>query len=174
MSSFNRALLCKQGWRLLKNTDTLAFRVLQAKYFLRKSFMDSKLGSNLFFTWQSIWATKKTLAKGIRWRVWNGRNIKVWKDLWIPKLRNFIPEPPTNQNVEDTRVNELMEEDTNQWNMEKLNDLFPAHVAEMIQEIPIATSNADDILVWSYEEKGVYNVRSGYRLLTKIYGYTNR
>ena len=66
-------------------------------------------------------------------------------------------------------MNELMEEDTNQWNMEKLNDLFPTHVVEMIQEIPIGTSNVDDILIWSYEKKGVYNVRRGYRLLTGYY-----
>ena len=33
MSKFNIALLCKQGWCLLKNTNTLAFQVLQAKIF---------------------------------------------------------------------------------------------------------------------------------------------
>ena len=66
MAKFNIAILCKKGWRLLKNTNTLVFKVLQAKYFPGKSFMESKQGHNTSFTWQSIWATKKLLEKGIR------------------------------------------------------------------------------------------------------------
>ena len=42
MVKFNIVLLCKQAWRLLNNTNTLAFQVLQAKYFLERSFMELK------------------------------------------------------------------------------------------------------------------------------------
>ena len=54
MAKFNIAMLCKQGWRLLKHTYTLMYQVFQAKYFLGKSFMESKQGHNSSFTWQSI------------------------------------------------------------------------------------------------------------------------
>ena len=61
MAKFNIALLSKQGWRLLKNTNTLAFQVLQTKYFPGRTFIESKQGHNSSLTWQSIWAAKKTL-----------------------------------------------------------------------------------------------------------------
>ena len=66
MAKFNIAMLCKQGWRSLKHIDTLLYQVLQAKYFPEKSFMESNQGHNSSFPWQSIWATKKTLEKGLR------------------------------------------------------------------------------------------------------------
>ena len=109
------------------------------------------------------------MAKGLRWRVGNGRDIRVWKDPWIPKLGNFLPKHVPDDNAEDTRVNELIEEDTKKWNIEKINEMFPANVAEMIQGIPIGNLNAEDILVWHQEENGVYSVRSGYRMLTGYY-----
>ena len=65
MAQFNIAMLCKQGWWLLKHKDTLAHQVLQAKYFSGKSFMEAKQGHNSSYTWQSIWATRKTLEQGL-------------------------------------------------------------------------------------------------------------
>ena len=65
MAQFNIAMLCKQGWWLLKHKDTLAHQVLQAKYFPGKSFMEAKQGHNSSYTWQSIWATRKTLEQGL-------------------------------------------------------------------------------------------------------------
>ena len=112
MAKFNLALLCKQGWRLLKNKDTLVYKVLQAKYFLEKSFMESKLGNNSSFTWRSIWATKRTLEKGLCWRVGNGRSIWIWKDPWITKLNNFMPQPTLVGLDENAMVSELIDEET--------------------------------------------------------------
>ncbi|XP_037495366.1 uncharacterized mitochondrial protein AtMg00310-like [Jatropha curcas] len=43
---FNIALLGKQGWKLMVNPDSLAARVLKAKYFPTCSFLEANLGSN--------------------------------------------------------------------------------------------------------------------------------
>jgi hypothetical protein len=43
LRSFNRALLAKQGWRILQQPSSLLSQVFQAKYFPGKSFMDAKL-----------------------------------------------------------------------------------------------------------------------------------
>nr|GMD63473.1 uncharacterized protein LOC109159432 [Ipomoea batatas] len=43
---FNIALLAKQGWRLLSNPESLASRLLRARYYSLGNFLDAKLGSN--------------------------------------------------------------------------------------------------------------------------------
>ena len=114
MSKFNIALLCKQGWCLLKNTNTLAFQVLQAKYFPSRSFLESKQGHNSSFTWQSICATKAILERGLRWRVGNGQRIKLWRDPWIPNISGFILEQ-TNLDIDaEACVCDLIEEEGKQ------------------------------------------------------------
>jgi hypothetical protein len=43
--SFNKALLAKQGWRLLQDPDSMVGKILKAKYFPNESFLEAKLGS---------------------------------------------------------------------------------------------------------------------------------
>lgn len=40
---FNVALLVKQGWRLIKNIESLLARVFKAKYYPRTDFLNSNL-----------------------------------------------------------------------------------------------------------------------------------
>ena len=44
LRDFNLALLAKQGWRILKNPNSLLHSVFKAKYFAKVSFMDAQLG----------------------------------------------------------------------------------------------------------------------------------
>ncbi|KAH9663932.1 reverse transcriptase domain-containing protein [Citrus sinensis] len=53
-SSFNQALIAKQGWRILQHPDSLMAKILKAKYFKHSGFMDAKLGSHPSFVWRSI------------------------------------------------------------------------------------------------------------------------
>ena len=168
MAQFNIAMLCKQGWRLLKQKETLVYKVLQARYFPGKSFMESKMGNNSSFTWQSIWAARKTLEMGLSWTVGNGHNIRIWKDPWIKDLRNFKPSRPERDYDNDARVQELIDGDRHQWDIQKLRSLFSETEVAIIQEIPIGKSAAEDVLIWSKKENGCYNVRSGYKVLNRI------
>jgi hypothetical protein len=43
--SFNKALLAKQVWRLLQDSDSTVGKILKAKYFPNESFFEAKLGS---------------------------------------------------------------------------------------------------------------------------------
>ncbi|KAL5571164.1 hypothetical protein UlMin_020761 [Ulmus minor] len=44
LEGFNKALLVKQGWRLIRSPDSLVRKVLKAFYFPNCSFLEAKLG----------------------------------------------------------------------------------------------------------------------------------
>lgn len=77
---FNLVLLAKEGWRLQMDYDSLVFKVLKAKYFPNSDFVHASLGNNPSYTWRSIIAAQELVKNGLRWRVGNGVNIRVWGD----------------------------------------------------------------------------------------------
>ncbi|XP_016199995.1 uncharacterized protein LOC107641003 [Arachis ipaensis] len=111
MEAFNMALLAKQGWRLMKNPESLAARTLSSRYYNRKDFLSSDMGFFPSFTWRSIWQAKGVLEKGGCWRIENGETMKIWKDPWLPKQNGSKPwSVPTTLNP-NARVAELMLEE---------------------------------------------------------------
>ncbi|KAL6228110.1 hypothetical protein ACLB2K_002064 [Fragaria x ananassa] len=72
MTYFNRALLAKQGWRLLRRSDALVARLLKAKYFSDTDFLHATCGSDPSFVWRSLLVERDTvLKKGMRFTVLN-------------------------------------------------------------------------------------------------------
>lgn len=80
MGIFNRALLAKQGWRILQYPELLAAKVLKAKYFLRCNFLEAKQSDSSSFLWSSILYGRKLLCKGVKWRIGDGTKVHVFKD----------------------------------------------------------------------------------------------
>ncbi|KAK4393924.1 hypothetical protein Sango_1863200 [Sesamum angolense] len=89
MIAFNRAMLTKQGWRLLTRPDSLFTQVLKAKYFPRKSFFRAEVGPRPSLTWRSIVSAKELLKIGCRWRIGSGQSVRIWGNNWLPKQKGF-------------------------------------------------------------------------------------
>lgn len=85
LKEFNRALLAKQGWRIMKNENSLVAQVLKSRYYKDSSFMEAKLSNNPSFTWLSILWRKEVLQKRLIWRVGDDRSISVYEDNWVPR-----------------------------------------------------------------------------------------
>jgi hypothetical protein len=69
---FNQTLLAKQCWRLLKDPNSMAARILQAKYYPIKSILEASVGRRPSIAWRSIMFAHSILQKGLAWRVGNG------------------------------------------------------------------------------------------------------
>ena len=105
---FNIAMLGKIGWKLCFASDTLVYKIFKAKYFPLGDFLKATLGSNLSFTWQSIFQSLPLLKQGIRCRIGNGTQIDVWIDHWLRDDQNFWVQMTHSAELDDLRVSDLM------------------------------------------------------------------
>ncbi|XP_024039165.1 uncharacterized mitochondrial protein AtMg00310-like [Citrus sinensis] len=71
-SSFNQALVAKQGWQIIQNSKSLVAKVLQAKYFKYGKFMEVTVGSKPSYIWRSILWGREVILKGYKWRIGGG------------------------------------------------------------------------------------------------------
>ena len=88
---FNQVLLARQAWRLLTNPISLCAQVLKAKYYPYGKLEDTVFTGNASSSCQAISHGLDLLKRGLIWRVGNGRNIRVWRDNWIPRPFSFKP-----------------------------------------------------------------------------------
>lgn len=51
------------------------------------------------------------------------------------------------------------------WNVQNITDSFSPLEADLILAISLPRNPSLDILCWHYDKKGVYSVKSGYKLV---------
>ncbi|XP_042988623.1 uncharacterized protein LOC122316153 [Carya illinoinensis] len=76
-SSFNLALLAKQGWNILTNPSSLSAQVLKQKYFPSGDLLHAKLSYRPSLAWRSMLAGVKLLKEGLQWSIGNGHSVRV-------------------------------------------------------------------------------------------------
>ena len=165
MYLFNIALLGKQGWRLIHNNDSLVHGVIKSKYYRNENFLQSHLGKNPSLIWRGIWEAKTMLQQGFRWRVGNGKSIKIWKDRWIPFTSTLQPQTPIGDWDEEGLVCDLIESSTKKWRLELLYEMFASNEGAKISMMQISRIGDNDTIIWHPDNKGAYSVKSGYRWL---------
>ncbi|KAL8131372.1 hypothetical protein AgCh_007343 [Apium graveolens] len=161
---FNLAMLGKQGWRFIKNPQSLVSKVFKARYFPDCSFMDAQIGNNPSFIWRSIWETKHVIAASMRWKIGSGNFVNVIGQPWLLDENNpFVTS--TIQGLQNHKVSALMSMDHKGWDEEILCDMFNTRDQQCIRRINLLESSEEDKLYWAKEVSGHYSVRSSYRLL---------
>lgn len=63
---FNKALLAKQVWRLLKDSNSLVARIFKAKYHPNSSDLEASSGRRPSFSWRSMSFARSVLLNGKR------------------------------------------------------------------------------------------------------------
>lgn len=161
--SFNRALLSKQGWMLLSNPNSMLAKLFKAKYFPHDSLLSSSLGYNPFYAWRSIHGTIPLLNEGSHWRVGSGTEISIWRDKWIPSGISRVT-TPINTLGDDALVFVLIDDHSNNWRTELIDEVFTTFDATAIKSILLASVPCPNRLIWSYNANGRFSVHSAYHL----------
>jgi hypothetical protein len=170
LHAFNLAMIAKQGWNIMTKPHTLVAKLYKARYFLNSSFFESKIGHNPSYAWRGIWKAREILMNGCRWRIGDGKSIKIMNEPWLRGLEGAWIPSPQEQGVHDLFVNDLMLPNMKLWDKRKIESLFPIHVANRIIDMPLFDMLEDDKLIWVDSTNGIYNVKSGYKLFLNITG----
>lgn len=159
---FNKALLGKQGWRLITKPESLCARVLKGRYFYDGDFIHTNWKNHASHTWRAILAGRDVLMEGLIRRTGNGITTKVWGDRWI--ANHQLGRPFTTAAEDRVRVVSNLINVSGWWNEELVREIFCDFDAEAILSTP-CNGSGDDFLAWDPEKHGVYFVRSAYRML---------
>jgi len=95
LQSFNKAMLGKQGWRLVTRPDSLCARVLKGRYYHDGDFMHSTRRKHASHTWRAILAGREVLERGMIRRIGSGEQTNIWSDRWIPAHFDARPITPS-------------------------------------------------------------------------------
>ncbi|KAH9685475.1 reverse transcriptase domain-containing protein [Citrus sinensis] len=161
-----RALVAKQSWRIIKYPESLMAKILQAKYFKGVDFLQAKLGSKPSFVWRSIIWGRQVIVNGMRWRIGTGDSVKIYKSQWIPRPQTFTPISAPILDM-DCAVAELIDEN-HKWKESLIQQHFNSEDAELISRILLPSSPKPDQILWHYDKKGNYSVKSGYQIAMRI------
>ncbi|XP_040361720.1 uncharacterized protein LOC121049178 [Rosa chinensis] len=140
---FNLAMLAKQGWRILKNLESLIARLYKAVYYPEGDFSTVELGDRPSFPFCSICEARNVLLCGIRWQIGNGESVDIWRDCW---LLDYFPRCPSSPPPRDAPkyVAELIDHSTSKWDVGILNQWFTPVDRDLILSIPLGRRASND------------------------------
>jgi hypothetical protein len=163
---FNLALLAKQAWRVLQVPESLSARLLKSVYFPNGDLLSASLGNHPSQIWRSIMDGVDVLKQGLIKRVGTGVSIHPWNDNWLP--RDFLLRPVACPKEDPpSQVSYFIDSVSATWNEQRLRECFVQMDIEVIRNIPLSTTQDDDVWAWHYDRKGCFSVKSAYRMLAE-------
>jgi hypothetical protein len=160
--SFNKALLAKQGWKLWQQPNSFLSKIMEAKYYRGGQFLDSNLGTRPSYAWRSIHSSRDLIKEGLIWRIGSVTQVRIWKDKWLPQPATYMVLSPPVLLDSNTLVCELIDRDTNWWNIPMLKNIFVDEEINLILSLPISVANQGDKQIWRGTKNGLFSVKRAY------------
>ena len=130
--------------------------------------MEAKESTTGSYAWKSILKGRDVIKLGSRFRVGNGKTIKIWQHHWLPIKHPTLVTSPIIESMEDATIDCLIDENTGKWDAATLEGVLIPVEVELALKIPLARSQPDDSLIWPYTANGQYNCKSGYHFLKDL------
>lgn len=174
LRDFNIAMLAKQAWRLMNNSNPSVTKLMKARYYAKTDFLDATLGTNPSFMWRSIMASQDIMKQWGRRKIGNGRDTRVWHIPWLPCVENGFLTTDVQSELETTIVNTLIHDNGIEWGDDILSSLFNDIDRQLILQIPLSSRNTNDSWYWLLDNDGVFSVMSCYRRIRGEREYADR
>jgi hypothetical protein len=123
-TSFNKALLAKQVWRLWSQSTSLIAQIMKAKYYSGCLVLEANIWKRPSFAWRSISRSCDLLREGLIWRMGNGRKISIWTDRWLPNPSTYNPISSPRILDLNATVDTLIDTYPKWWNIPLLEAVF--------------------------------------------------
>ncbi|RLN34680.1 putative retroelement [Panicum miliaceum] len=167
----NDCLLVKWIWKIMKGSEGVWFKLLQAKYMRngKSFFTSSSRGSSQF--WQGLHKVKHLFKWGALFKVKDGEKVSLWEDSWVndsplkhqfPSLYAFCEDPLATiadcwQDGEwDVNFRRTFsEEDMQLWE----------ELLTVLHGVAMDSSQSDEVM-WMLDKSRSFATKSMYRFLT--------
>jgi len=104
----------------------------------------------------------------MRCRIGNGNLINIWTQPWLPDSnKSFISSSPP-LGLENLHVHSIIDHEKNSWKMDMVEKIFNDVDVQVIQNIPLMNSQANDLLIWNQSASGNFTMRLAYHLMEKM------
>jgi hypothetical protein len=106
------------------------------------------------------------LRDGIIWKIGGGNSANIWSDPWLPRGSTRRPITPKGRSLL-TKVSDLIDPVSGTWDEQLVMDTFWPEDAHIILAIP-TDPQMEDWPAWHYDSKGLFSVKSAYKLAVQI------
>ncbi|KAG7968809.1 hypothetical protein I3843_07G000900 [Carya illinoinensis] len=159
-------LLSRFWWDRMANQRRVQWyqwkKILHDKYFKDGDLMHATTGGSASFIWKSLTAAKALVMDGMRWRVGNGKHIKIWYDKWLPTPHSYKVQSPIKLLHHEATVDNLLTVE-GRWKEELVDEIFSIEAA-IIKGLPVSRRGSEDKLFWSPSRNGQFSMKYAYYL----------
>ncbi|KAJ1442860.1 Reverse transcriptase-like, partial [Sesbania bispinosa] len=102
------------------------------------------------------------VKEGVRWKIGDGRRIRVFRDPWLKNRSNSFITSSIPEGYEDLRVADLMDSNLACWRTNLIRSVFHPEEAVAILDTPLSSCSRDDELIWKLSRDEKFSVKSAY------------
>jgi hypothetical protein len=110
---------------------------------------------------------REVLAAGLICSIGTGAETNAWDDNWISRDDLKRPVACLTENP-PLLVSKFIDRTTGTWDVQKLNIHMVPFDVQIIRNIPITTRLQAYFWAWHHDRKGLFTVRSAYRMLAAM------